>query len=68
MLVCEIGCKITNFFPNTATLPPVKQSKCGFYVESYLNGATEQAFGARIRIAFAIVGAIRSTVAGVVTR
>ena len=31
----------------------------------YCNGATEQALGARIRMAFATVGAMRSTVAGV---
>ena len=70
MLVVKYGCKITKKNPNSTILEPVNGILSVFTVVTgpkyYCRGAEEQAFGARIRIALAIVGAMRSTVVGVV--
>ncbi len=72
MLVVKYGCKITKKNPNSTILEPVNGILSVFTVVTgpkyYCRGAEEQAFGARIRMALAIVGAMRSTVAGVVIR
>ena len=73
MLVTIIGCKITKKNPNSTKIGSFNAYKDAILPSpkphtGYCNGSDEQAFGARIRIALATVGAIRSTVAWVVTR
>ena len=73
MLVTIIGCKITKKNPNSANIVAFNDHKDANLPllkphTGYCNGSDEQAFGARIRIALATGGAMRSTGAWGVTR